>query len=140
MCLRSLTGGWREQGIDPGIFANSLMEQVKAQDEKTDGQAPNPVVLMNNAYFQTLQEVEFGSSTCCIATLRPDGTLEVWGTLFHIAVCLSCISSAVEERAWSGKTCRLNTGAHGTLLGHVLTNCMRRFLVTTTEQGNNRPP
>ena len=62
--------------MDPGVFANSLMEQVKAQADGTEASL-SPVDLMSNAYATTLQRVEYGSSTCCVATLRPDGILEV---------------------------------------------------------------
>ena len=71
-----LTGAWKEQGVNAGVFANSLMQQVKAQADASQD-TPNPVLLMNNAYLENLNSVDYGSSTCCIATLLPDGSLEV---------------------------------------------------------------
>eukprot|EP00669_Euglena_mutabilis_P008694 TRINITY_DN3704_c0_g2_i2.p1 TRINITY_DN3704_c0_g2~~TRINITY_DN3704_c0_g2_i2.p1 ORF type:complete len:377 (+),score=59.83 TRINITY_DN3704_c0_g2_i2:413-1543(+) len=68
-------GGWRLQGIDPGIFANKLMQEAKAY--ALDGTCTDPVKLMQMAYMMTIQSVEYGSSTCCIASLSLEGTLSV---------------------------------------------------------------
>eukprot|EP00670_Eutreptiella_braarudii_P002513 CAMPEP_0174303242 /NCGR_PEP_ID=MMETSP0809-20121228/60069_1 /TAXON_ID=73025 ORGANISM="Eutreptiella gymnastica-like, Strain CCMP1594" /NCGR_SAMPLE_ID=MMETSP0809 /ASSEMBLY_ACC=CAM_ASM_000658 /LENGTH=453 /DNA_ID=CAMNT_0015409233 /DNA_START=33 /DNA_END=1394 /DNA_ORIENTATION=+ len=77
-------GGWRAEGVDPAIFANKLMENVKrcAAGDGDAAQAAfgnHPAMLMHEAYAQLLlkREVEGGSATCCLATLTPDGLLRV---------------------------------------------------------------
>ena len=72
-------GGWRKQGIDPSLFANSLMQEVKVEVEAVEaaGGYLDPVVLMEEAYARACRAVKFGSATCCVACLAPDGTLNV---------------------------------------------------------------
>jgi len=75
-------GGWREEGVDPAIFANKLMENVKllaAQPYTAVDFSDHPAMLMHQAFAKICleKEVEGGSATCCLASLTPDGMLKV---------------------------------------------------------------
>lgn len=66
-------GGWRDQGVDPSLFANSLMKGVR--EGVVHHGIRDPKALMQGAYTQTRKEVELGSSTCLVAALEKDGLL-----------------------------------------------------------------
>eukprot|EP00667_Euglena_gracilis_P008390 EG_transcript_8502 len=68
-------GGWRLRGVDPGIFADRLMEEVK--DQAVSAGPGDPVQMMDTAYKSTLKLVQYGSATCCVASLQPNGVLRV---------------------------------------------------------------
>lgn len=64
-------GGWRDQGVDPSLFANALMENAKLFAE-THREERDPEIIMSAAYKKLVQDgkVKAGSSTACIATLN----------------------------------------------------------------------
>jgi len=83
-------GAWREEGIDPSIFANQLMCNVKeltehpegAPEPHVDGAAEfqgHPAMIMHQAYSKAMLEgkVPAGSATCCLGQLQPSGLLRV---------------------------------------------------------------
>eukprot|EP00667_Euglena_gracilis_P010701 EG_transcript_10888 len=87
-------GAWREDGVDPALFANQLMCNVKDLVERPGTQAPPPVelqangadnflehpaMLMHRAFVKIVihNEIEAGSATCCLARLCPNGLLQV---------------------------------------------------------------
>ncbi|KEG13257.1 protein phosphatase 2C [Trypanosoma grayi] len=64
-------GGWRDEGVDPALFANSLMENAKLFSE-THRNELNPELIMQSAFDKVLNDkkVKAGSSTACVASLR----------------------------------------------------------------------
>lgn len=64
-------GGWSKQGVDPSLFANSLMENAKLFAE-THRKELDPEVILDAAYRKVVHDkkIKAGSSTACIATLR----------------------------------------------------------------------
>mmetsp|Transcript_2556 Transcript_2556/g.4583 ORF Transcript_2556/g.4583 Transcript_2556/m.4583 type:complete len:480 (-) Transcript_2556:2267-3706(-) len=84
-------GGWRDEGVDPAIFANQMMANIKTlvdgQEnvrvlnavEGADEFRDHPAMLMHQAYAKLVlnNEVDFGSATCCVAHLTQDGILQV---------------------------------------------------------------
>lgn len=67
-------GGWRDEGVDPSQFSNSLMEMAKLYTE-THRQVFDPEKIMASAFDKIVAEkrVKAGSSTCCIASLVQEG-------------------------------------------------------------------
>lgn len=70
-------GGWSQEGVDPSLFANSIMENAKLFAE-THRHELDPQVILQAAYDKLVhsRNVFAGSSTACIASLRKqdDGT------------------------------------------------------------------
>ncbi|KAH9599577.1 PPM-type phosphatase domain [Trypanosoma melophagium] len=68
-------GGWRDEGVDPSLFANSLMENAKLFSE-THRTELNPEVILQSAFDKVVNDgrVKAGSSTACVVTLRSDIT------------------------------------------------------------------
>lgn len=66
-------GGWKDEGVDPALFANRLMENAKLYSE-THRKDYDPERVMHNAFEKLLHDkkVRAGSSTCCIASLVQD--------------------------------------------------------------------
>lgn len=66
-------GGWRDEGVDPTLFSNSLMENAKLFAE-THRKELNPETILQSAFDKVLNDkkVKAGSSTACVATLRSD--------------------------------------------------------------------
>ncbi|ORC89604.1 protein phosphatase 2C [Trypanosoma theileri] len=66
-------GGWRDEGVDPSLFANSLMENAKLFSE-THRTELNPEVILQSAFDKVVNDgrVRAGSSTACVVTLRRD--------------------------------------------------------------------
>jgi len=67
-------GGWKDEGVDPAEFSNALMENAKHFTE-THRDELNPETIMQAAFDKVVvdRKVRAGSSTCCIATLKPEG-------------------------------------------------------------------
>lgn len=66
-------GGWREEGVDPALFSNSLMENAKLFSETHRSERDPEKIL--DAAFQKLKhdgKVKAGSSTACVATLSKE--------------------------------------------------------------------
>nr|CCC89700.1 unnamed protein product [Trypanosoma congolense IL3000] len=66
-------GGWREEGVDPAHFANSLMENAKHFSE-THRKELNPEVILQSAFEKVIADgkVKAGSSTACVVSLQKD--------------------------------------------------------------------
>lgn len=66
-------GGWRNEGVDPSLFANALMENAKLFAE-THRSELDPEKILDAAYTKVVKDgvVKVGSSTACIAALRTD--------------------------------------------------------------------
>ena len=67
-------GGWKDWGVDPSQFSNTLMEAAKRYCE-THRRELNPETILTHAYERVLQEkkVSAGSSTAICATLTKEG-------------------------------------------------------------------
>lgn len=74
-------GGWREAGIDPGVFSHGLCKFMAdtAYKSTSTSQELRPKTLMTNAFEQVLQDksVVAGGSTAAVATLEEDGAVEI---------------------------------------------------------------
>lgn len=67
-------GGWRDLGVDPAHFSNSLMENAKLYSE-THRKDLNPESILQHAYDKIKRDkfVKAGSSTATVATLVKEG-------------------------------------------------------------------
>jgi protein phosphatase PTC7 len=72
-------GGWKDEGVDPALFANKLMENAKYYAE-THRKDTDPESIMHNAFEKLVHDknVRAGSSTCCIASLIKDQSEKWW--------------------------------------------------------------
>ncbi|KAG8347965.1 putative Protein phosphatase 2C Stage II sporulation protein E (SpoIIE) [Trypanosoma vivax] len=70
-------GGWRDEGVDPALFANGLMENAKLYSE-THRSELDPEVILQSAYDKVLadKKVKAGSSTACVVALKKGETDE----------------------------------------------------------------
>ncbi|KAF8292024.1 putative protein phosphatase 2C [Trypanosoma cruzi] len=68
-------GGWRDEGVDPALFSNSLMENAKLFAE-THRKELNPEIILQSAFDKVLNDkrVKAGSATACVAALRKEDT------------------------------------------------------------------
>ncbi|ESL06726.1 hypothetical protein TRSC58_05597 [Trypanosoma rangeli SC58] len=66
-------GGWRDEGVDPALFSNTLMENAKLFAE-THRKELNPEVILQSAFDKVLndKDVKAGSATALVATLRKE--------------------------------------------------------------------
>jgi hypothetical protein len=67
-------GGWRDCGVDPGLFSSSLMESCERLVKAGSYVSDQPVQILASGYAE-MQKSEppiIGSSTACLATLNHD--------------------------------------------------------------------
>ncbi|EDV90793.1 protein phosphatase PTC7 homolog fig [Drosophila grimshawi] len=71
-------GGWRQMGIDSGVFAKQLMTNCSKLSEQADYDGRNPRQLLIDGYHRLKEHATnvWGSSTACLVSLhRSDCTL-----------------------------------------------------------------
>lgn len=91
-------GGWRDAGVDPGVFSHGLcryMAEGTVRPQTEDDFKPRDLLTMAFDKVMKDRQIEAGGSTATIATCEPDGRIEVakYVKAAHVQYELPCHSN-----------------------------------------------